>query len=403
MVVMAGAIPNFTSLKDIMSMMPDEMQPRIDLMPGANMTTPELIAFNNYPVEIHYVTTEDGYILELHRIPHGVAGPNVGEPKVAFLHHCLLCSSADWVMNTPDEALAYLMADAGYDVWMTNARGNTYSRNHTTLSPEENKFWQFTWSEMGLYDAPATIDYVLQQTGVDQVYYVGFSMGSTVYFTMLAQLPHYAEKIKTAALMGPAAYMENMKGLFRALVPYAHKIDLACQLVGCNEFLPSGPLWDEAMEVFCEPEVATAGLCEEVLFLISGPDPAEFNVDYMPVILSHTPAGSSTKTLVHYAQLCQSKLFRMYDWGRLGNLANYGQNTPPLYNLSYVTPPTALFWSDNDYLADPLDVAKLVDELPNMVLNHHVEMPEFSHLDFVWAMHAKELVYDYLLDYLSHY
>lgn len=374
-----------------------------ELMLGANMTTPELIAYNGYPVEIHHVTTEDGYILEMHRIPHGIAGPSDGEQKVAFLHHCLLCSSADFVMNTPDEALAYLMADAGYDVWMTNVRGNTYSRNHTTLSPEESKFWQFTWDEMGKYDAPAAVDYVMEQTGVDQIYWVGFSMGSTIYLTFLGQHPEYADKIKTAALMGPAAYMEGMKGPLTLLVPFANDIDTIASLLGINEFLPSGPLWDEAMNQFCDPEVLTAELCEELLFLIGGADPAEFNQDYLPVILSHTPAGTSVHTVVHYAQLVESKVFGMYDWGRLGNLNHYGQDTPPLYNLSLITPPTALFWGENDYLADPQDVAKLAEELPNLKLNYKVDWPEFSHLDFIWAIHAKELVYDYVLDYLSDY
>lgn len=58
----------------------------------------------NYPSEIHHVTTPDGYILELHRIPHGVTGSRKDRP-VALLQHCLLCSSSDYIMNTPDQAL----------------------------------------------------------------------------------------------------------------------------------------------------------------------------------------------------------------------------------------------------------------------------------------------------------
>ena len=57
-----------------------------------------------YPAEVHQVITSDGYLLELHRIPHGAAGPSENRPPV-LLQHGLLGSSADWVLNTADQAL----------------------------------------------------------------------------------------------------------------------------------------------------------------------------------------------------------------------------------------------------------------------------------------------------------
>merc|ERR1711962_740829 len=85
-----------------------------------NLTTPELIEHFGYPAEIHQVTTSDGYILTIHRIPHGIhddANSTKIRP-VVFLNHCLLCSSADWLFNTPEKAIGYQLADAGYDVWL---------------------------------------------------------------------------------------------------------------------------------------------------------------------------------------------------------------------------------------------------------------------------------------------
>ncbi len=68
---------------------------------------PELIRKNGFPVQVHHVTTKDGFILQVHRIPHGRkagSGENTEKP-VVFLQHGFLASSADWLMNTVEKAL----------------------------------------------------------------------------------------------------------------------------------------------------------------------------------------------------------------------------------------------------------------------------------------------------------
>jgi lysosomal acid lipase/cholesteryl ester hydrolase len=74
----------------------------------------------------------------------------------------------------------------------------------------------------------------------------------------------------------------------------------------------------------------------------------------MPIILNHTPAGTSTKTIIHYGQEIKSGQFQQYDYGTTGNIKMYNQTTPPTYDLSKIQVPIGIFWSENDWLANPI-------------------------------------------------
>lgn len=108
---------------------------------------------------------------------------------------------------------AYLLAEAGYDVFLGNARGSEPSREHTHLDPngrDQEKYWSFSWHEMGFFDLPASIDYILNLTKFDKLNYIGFSQGTISFFVMASLRPEYNDKIIEANLMAPVA---NLKGI----------------------------------------------------------------------------------------------------------------------------------------------------------------------------------------------
>jgi len=371
------------------------------------MSVPSLIKYWGYPVEEHWVTTDDGYILGLHRIPHGQGETSSPRP-VVYLQHCLTCSSAIWVFGPPKKSLAFLLADAGYDVWMGNSRGNSYSRNHTTLEPCSfdrcKEFWLgIDFDEGGLLDVTKGIDYALSVTGEESLYYGGHSMGCTQYLIMLSAKPEYNEKVKLGFLLAPPAYMSHAPSIIFQIASWANDVEILYHLFGLYEFLPHLDVETWLGHLICSddhPLLQT--VCMNIGFLLMGFNPGQLNGTMIPTYLDHIPEGTSTRPFVHYAQLYMSGKFESYDYGS-GNMAHYGQETPINYDLTKVTAPTAIFKGDADDLADVEDINRLVSELPNVVLDHLVDIEGWTHADYIVAMDADELVYKYILDLLPQY
>lgn len=371
--------------------------------PDEHLTVLELISTKGYPAEEHHVPTDDGYILTMHRIRGSryekVRGDTV--KPVVFLQHGLLDCSATWVVNSPDESLGFILADQGFDVWMGNVRGNTFGMGHKYLKPDDPKFWDFSWDEMAKHDLPSMVYYALNHTKQTDLFYVGHSQGTMIAFSGLSMNEELAARIKLFVALGPVATVASIVSPIKYLSDVGTNPDheLIFDLVGRKGFLPSSQFIKWLSDLACTNQVTTPLICDNIIFLFTGPS-ENLNNSRVSVYTNHAPAGTSVKNFVHYAQSVNSKSFQMYDYG-VKNMERYNQTSAPLYNITNVKVPVALYYADKDWLADPRDVEFIRSRVDNIVDDYNCK--GWNHLDFLWAENANTLLYGRLVKLIQKY
>ncbi|XP_043064687.1 lipase 3 isoform X2 [Drosophila ficusphila] len=364
------------------------------LVDGHKMTA-TLITNHNYPVEEHTVNTSDDYILTIYRIPTSPKRKQMnqtGERLVVFLQHGILCASDDWIINGPETSLAYMFADAGYDVWLGNARGNTYSRQHKHIHPDSSDFWHFSWHEIGVYDLAAMLDYALAVSRSNSLHFVAHSQGTTTFFVLMSSLPLYNVKVRSVHLLAPIAYMRKHSFILSKLGGlFLGSPSFLSWVLGGMELLPITRVQKLMCENVCSEASMLKFLCSGLLEFIGGWGTQHLNKTLLTDVCVTHPAGASTSQIIHYLQLYTSGDFRQYDHGRERNELIYKRATPPPYNMLNIESCVDLYYSDNDYMSAVEDVEYLASLLPCAEL-YRIPYTDWNHYDFLWSNNVKEVL-----------
>ncbi|CAN0161762.1 unnamed protein product [Bubo scandiacus] len=377
----------------------DAIEQKKALNPETFMNVSQMICHRGYPSEEYEALTHDGYYISLNRIPHGRENPrNRGVKPVVFLQHGFLGEGSQWVENLANNSLAFILADSGYDVWLGNSRGTSWSRKHQNLSADQVEFWDFSFHEMAMYDLPAMINFVLQKTGQKQIYYVGYSQGCTIAFIAFSSMPELAQKIKMFFALAPAVTMKHTRSpIMKMSFLLDRQFRMLQLLLGRTDaLLRMRKLWRFLPKLCRHPLLHKP--CAYLLFLLGGYNEKNLNMTQLDVYTSHYPDGTSVKNVIHWAQVLKSGDFKAFDYGSK-NPAVYNQDTPPSYRLDEMPVPTAVWSGGEDWVADWRDVRLLLPRIAHLIAYIHIS--DWNHWDFIWGLDAPRRVYSSILEMME--
>ncbi|KAL1425243.1 hypothetical protein MTO96_019394 [Rhipicephalus appendiculatus] len=304
----------------------------------AGLTPCELIRYFDYPCEVSHATTEDGYVIEVDRVPRGrqdnATAPNEqnGTRRYPVLFVPVIAGASDlWFINYPSQ------------------------------SPG-------SFDEIGRYDVPAGVDHVLNATGADRLTLVSHSQGVTAILVFLSMRPEYNAKVDLVVAYGPVANVSHLEPPLSLLIPFH---TFACRYLGATEGLSE--FLAKVCEILFEGEV-----CSLAITITAFSSPYQLNETRLPVYVGHYPVGTTIQNFMHYYQMYKARDFVMYDHGAKENQKRYGQG---------------------DHVADPRDVKDLVARLGPRVIQHRV-VPQktLGHVDFSIGYRATDFLHNVAID-----
>jgi len=357
-----------------------EMKRVADIYARTMTWTPsELITTAGYPAELWYIRTPQQYEIGVHRIP------NPGHQPVLFVHGFVM-NAGCFVANFPENDLAFMLYDAGFDVWLVNIRGTKYSYASFIYDPSEPEFWDFSFLEPGIDDVNAAIDFILSKTGYSKLPLVSHSEGGSTVYAMLSDQLQIQEKISFHLALAPSVYITYSTC---PILELCDQIDLAYWFDRLNiSHTPTpGPMLDLVIYELC---TALPYLCDAVISILAGWDMSNINASRVDIYAQCVDA-TSTKNVLHLLQVRHSAQFAYFDYGD-ENMLHYNQTTPPLFPIEKVTVPTKLYYGGHDIMVSHQDVEELL--IPSLNQDSFVEpptfMPTWSHADFIWSMSGDE-------------
>ena len=338
---------------------------------------------HGYKLEVHDVTTADGYILSLWHLL-----PKKKTTKVAYFQHGL-ADTAWCFFQLESKSLPFLLMKEGYDIWLGNSRGNNFSLKHKTKDPKNKKsgFFEFTIDDYAKYDLPSTIKYIKSKTGGKKMSYIAHSQGSTIFFMLYMTNPALVESsfdrfvsIGTVpniayATFKPIDLLDKIYGILKVLKPVQQMLNLSD-----------------------EQRLVVSNFCKTMPFICQGFFEAGScikptgRVNYKKVynFLYYYPGGASKLSLLQWSQIHKEKKLVYYNpnYDKDKKAKPYNVNNLRKWKIKALVART-----DSDTFSSYQDVTQLYNLVQDKSYMKLLDLKKYGHLDVLAADSAyKDIV-----------
>lgn len=408
----------------------------------------DIVMDQGYPYERYTVTTEDGYILTLERLP------NRESKKVLYLQHGVMDNSFTWFAHVHGQGgLAFTAHDCGYDIWVGTLRGCEGSIQHVNKNITPKEYWNFTVNEHAFLDFPAFINKIVeiknkefternydsrslkfnsheqtknrsenpsmqqkqneapddstrQPTHPFDITVVAHSMGAMacLMYMIKCKMDRKEHHLQRAILLSPAGYHKTAPLVIRIAGPIIYLFLKLCPSIYAFRF-PSE--FTRALIAKLVEDInrsySMRNLISYFLSIIIGGQSEEHTFVNIHNMTYNIFTGTSVGIVKHFYQLWRRGRFQAYDYGKERNLKEYGQEQPIDFfdNYDKIDIPIYFVMGLSDTLIQPVSVIAhyFALEQHHPELAHLKAIPKIGHIDFTVGMN--EILSRYILEVLQ--
>ncbi|KUI66281.1 Sterol esterase 2 [Cytospora mali] len=351
--------------------------------------------------------------------------PDAPRKYPVLLIHGLLQSAGAYCVND-EQSLAFWLCKSGFDVWLGNNRCG-FKPKHVLLEYSDPRMWCWNIRQMGVFDLPALASRVLCETGSSKIGLIAHSQGTTESFVALAkeQRPELGERLSVFCALAPAAYAGPLIGkmyfkFMRVITPAMFRM-----MFGIHAFIPIMM----TMHGILDPRVYGWLGYKVFSFLFDWSDSRwdrglrDRMFQFAPVYVSaesmrwwlgrecfakhkcilstkeewsaeeREDTDESQNPLVAVPPKVHSKGPQSPPHSPRHNHRKHPKGSRAWYNLQ--SPPFALWVCGHDNLVDGDKLLRRFERgrEPEARLVHRTVIPEYEHLDVIWAMDAEQKVF----------